>query len=233
MCSDQWDALAARKESQGVIMLFDHEIGRQKGQGPLAAIVLKGFPPDVGVNSNFTELVTQTACYQLAYTIDSLRRKIETDCQGVLKHAEKEMPKVNQRSLAVQTMAPCYRILRQVIKKCRNLKRTHTKAHPEKGGRSPATFTAKEARIYAADIWADPGTEREAMANLKKAMSEGLKYNIVPDFVYYVDVNDILEGLYEPGDHFWKKEDGHIRVYNSANLTEHVICYIGIPCRTD
>jgi hypothetical protein len=58
MCSDQWDALAARKESQGAIMLFDHEICRQKGQGPLAAIVLKGCPPDVGVNSNFTELVT-------------------------------------------------------------------------------------------------------------------------------------------------------------------------------
>jgi hypothetical protein len=120
MCSDQWDALAARKVSQGAIMLFDHEIGRPKGQGPLAAIVLKGFPPDVGVNSNYTELVTQAACHQLAYAIDSIR-KIETDCQGVLKHAEKEMTKGNQRSLAVQTMAPCYRSLRQVKKKRRNL----------------------------------------------------------------------------------------------------------------
>jgi hypothetical protein len=61
------------------------------------------------------------------------------------------------------------------------------------------------------------------MANSEKAMSEGLKYNIVLDFVYYVDVNDILEGLYEPGDHFWKKEDRRIRVHNSANLTEHVM----------
>jgi hypothetical protein len=120
-------------------------------------------------------------------------------------------------------MAPCYRSLRQVKKKRRNLKRTHSKAHPEKGGRSLATFTAKEARIYAADIWADPGTEGEAMANSEKAMAEGLKYNIVPNFVYYVDVNEILEGLYEPGDHFWKKEDGPIRVHNSANLTEHVM----------
>jgi hypothetical protein len=110
-----------------------------------------------------------------------------------------------------------------VKKKRRNLKRTHTKAHPEKGGRSPATFTAKEARIYAADIWADPGTEGKAMAKSEKAMAEGLKYNIVPDFVYYVDANEILEGLYEPGDHFWKKEDGPIRVHNSANLTEHVM----------
>jgi hypothetical protein len=65
-----------------------------------------------------------------------------------------------------------------------------TKAHPEKGRRSLATFTAKEARIYAVNIWADPGTEGEAMANSEKAMAEGLKYNIVPDFVYYVDVND-------------------------------------------
>jgi hypothetical protein len=120
-------------------------------------------------------------------------------------------------------MAPCYRSLRQVKKKRRNLKRTHTKDHPEKGGRSLATFMAKTARIYAADIWSDPGTEGEAMENSEKAMSEGLKYNIVPDFVYYVDVNDILEGLYEPVGHFWKKEDGPIRVHNSANLTEHVM----------
>jgi hypothetical protein len=218
MCSDQWDALAARKESQGAIMLFDHEIGRQKGQSPLAAIVLKGFPPDVGVNSNFTELVIQAACHQMAYAIDSLR-KIKTDCQGVLKHAEKELTKGNQRF-----GGPAHGwSLRQVKTKCRNLKRTHTKAHPEKSGRSPAMFTAKEARIYAADIRADPGTECVAMTNSKKAMSEGLKYNIVPDFVYYVDVNDILEGLYEPGDHFLKKEDGPIRVHNSANLTEHVM----------
>jgi hypothetical protein len=107
-----------------------------------------------------------------------------------------------------------------VKKKCRNLKRTHTKAHSEKGERSPATFTAKEARIYAADIWADPGTEGVAITNSEKAMSEDLKYNIIPDFVYYVDANEIL---YEPGNHFWKKEDGPIRVHNSANLTEHVM----------
>jgi hypothetical protein len=80
MCSDQWDALTTRKVSQGAIMLFDHEIGRPKGHSPLAAIVLKGFPPDVGVNSNYTELVTQAACHQLAYAIDSIR-KIETDCR--------------------------------------------------------------------------------------------------------------------------------------------------------
>jgi hypothetical protein len=127
-------------------------------------------------------------------------------------------------------MAPCYRILRQVKKKCRNLKRTHTKAHPEKGRRSPATFTAKEARIYAADIWADPGTEGVAVANSETAMSEGLKYNIVPDFVYYVDVNDILEGLYEPRDHFWKGG----RAHQSPQLGEpYRACHVGIHCRTD
>jgi hypothetical protein len=102
-------------------MLFDYEIGRPKGNGPLAAIVLKGFPPGVGVTSNFTELVSQATCHQLVFAIETLR-KIEIDCQGVLKHAEKELTKANQRLLAVQIMAPGSRILRQVAKKCGNLK---------------------------------------------------------------------------------------------------------------
>jgi hypothetical protein len=75
-------------------MLFDHEIGRPKGHGPIAAIVLKGFPPNVGVNSNFTEQVSQAACHQLVYAIEALR-KIEMDCQGVLKHADKELTEGN------------------------------------------------------------------------------------------------------------------------------------------
>jgi hypothetical protein len=121
-------------------------------------------------------------------------------------------------------MAPCYRSLRQVKKKCRNLKRTHTKAHPEKGGRSP------EARIYAADIWADPGTEGVAMANSEKAMAEGLKYNIVPDFVYYVDVNYIERVVWTRGSLLEKRGWAH----QSPQLGEpHGACHVGIPCRTD
>jgi hypothetical protein len=90
-CGDRHDcpavilnALEVRKESQCAIMLFDHVIGRLKNSDPIAAIVLKGFPPDVGFNSNFTELVSQAACHQLVYAIEALQ-KIEMDCQGVLK----------------------------------------------------------------------------------------------------------------------------------------------------
>jgi hypothetical protein len=63
------------------------------------------------------------------------------------------------------------------------------------------------------------------MANSTKAMSEGLKYNSVPDFVYYVKVDDIFEALREPGDHFWKKEDRP--AHQSPQLSKsHGGCYV-------
>jgi hypothetical protein len=40
--------------------------------------------------------------------------------------------------------------------------------------RTPSSFNAKEARIYAADIWAAPGKEMNAMALSERAMEEGL-----------------------------------------------------------
>jgi hypothetical protein len=39
-------------------------------------------------------------------------------------------------------------------------------------------------------------------------MKEGLKHNIMPETVYYVDANEVMEGLFEPGDHYWKQEGG-------------------------
>jgi hypothetical protein len=99
-----------------------------------------------------------------------------------------------------------------------------------KGVFEPNSFTAKEARIYAADIWADPGKERNAMALSERAMKEGLKHNIVPETVYYVDVNEVMEGLFEPGDHYWKQEGGHIRALNTANMMDYVIKeYLATP----
>jgi hypothetical protein len=149
--------------------------------------------------------------------------RVETDCQGILKHAQKELTKGSQRSMKTQTMAPCYRVIRKVGRARRHLRRSHTKAHPEDKGRKPSSFTAKEARIYAADIWADPGKERNAMALSERAMEEGLKHNIVPETVYYVDANEVMEGLFEPGDYYWKQEGGHIRALNTANMMDYVI----------
>jgi hypothetical protein len=62
-----------------------------------------------------------------------------------------------------------------------------------KGGNpAPSRPRKKEARIYAADIWVDPGKERNARALSERAMEEGLKHNIVPETVYYVDVNEVM-----------------------------------------
>jgi hypothetical protein len=207
-------------EPRSYHVIFDHEIGRPKVNGPLAVIVLKKIPPEVGVNSNFTELVSQVAYHQLVSAIEALQK---TENVWSVQTCGQETKEGQPTIACGPDHDPCYRILRQVANKYGNLNRSHTKTHPEKDGRSPATFTAREARIFAADIWADPGTEEVAMTNSLKAMSEGLKYNIVPDFVYYVELDDILEGLHESEDHFRKKEDGPIRVHNSANLTEHAM----------
>jgi hypothetical protein len=202
--------------------MFQRNPTKQGEQTTPAAIIIKNFPPDVGVNSNYVELITQAAAHQLAYTMEATPR-VETDCQGILKHAQKELTKGCQRSMETQTIAPCYRVLRKVARARRRLRRAHTKAHPEDKGRKPSSFTAKEARIYAVDIWADPGKERNAMALSERVMEEGCKHNIVPETVYYVDANEVMEGLYEPGDHYWKQEGGHTRALNTANMMDYVI----------
>jgi hypothetical protein len=70
---DQWDPLESRKMAQGAIMLFDSEIRKQtdtEPQGPVAAIVVTDLPLEVGVNSNYTELLVLAAAHQLAPAID-------------------------------------------------------------------------------------------------------------------------------------------------------------------
>jgi hypothetical protein len=204
------------------ILMFQRNPTKQGEQTTPAAIIIKNFPPDVGVNSNYVELITQAAAHQIAYAMEATPQ-VETDCQGILKHAQKELTKGSQCSMETQTMPPCYRVIRKVDRARRRLRRAYTKAHPEDKGRKPSSFTAKEANIYAADIWADPGKERNARALSERAMKEGLKHNIMPETVYYVDAKEVMKGLFEPGDHYWKQEKGHIRALNTANMMDYVI----------
>jgi hypothetical protein len=139
-------------------------------------------------------------------------------CQGILKHAAKKFKKGDQRSLEVQIMALSHRFLRKVAGKCKDLKRTHTTSHPKESGRSPATFRTEEARIFAVNIWADPRTRDLATAAIKQAMEGGLEYNIEPDEVYYVEADDVMDGIYELGYFYWEKKRGPIRVHNSSHL---------------
>jgi hypothetical protein len=38
-----------------------------------------------------------------------------------------------------------------------------------------------------------------------------------------VDANEVMEGLYEPGDHYWKQKGGYTRALNTANMMDYVI----------
>jgi hypothetical protein len=54
-------------------MLFNSEIRKQTDsdpRGPVAAIVITDLPPEVGVDSNYTELLILAAAHQLAPAID-------------------------------------------------------------------------------------------------------------------------------------------------------------------
>jgi hypothetical protein len=93
---DQWDPLESRKMAQGAIMLFDSETRKTKApkdtepRGPVAAIVVTDLPPEVGVNSNYTELLVLAAAHQLAPAIDqTVPPKILSDALSILAHAEK------------------------------------------------------------------------------------------------------------------------------------------------
>jgi hypothetical protein len=72
--------------------MFQRNPTKQGEQTTPAAIIIKNFPPDVGINSNYVELTTQAAAHQIAYAIEATPG-VETDCQGILKHAQKELTK--------------------------------------------------------------------------------------------------------------------------------------------
>jgi hypothetical protein len=103
--------------AQGAIMLFDSEIRKQTDtdpQDPVAAIVITDHSPEVGINSNYTELLVLAAAHQLAPAIDqTVPPKIESDAMSILAHAEKGSKTRAQRSRDSQTMGPLYRTIRR------------------------------------------------------------------------------------------------------------------------
>jgi hypothetical protein len=68
--ADQWDARESRKVGQGAILMFQRNPTQQGEQTTPAAFIIKNFPPDVGVNPKYVELVTQAAAHQLAYVME-------------------------------------------------------------------------------------------------------------------------------------------------------------------
>jgi hypothetical protein len=66
---------------------------------------------------------------------------------------------------------------------------------------------------------------QDTKETIDKAMNKGLKFNVrvEPDDVLYVTAEEILEGLYEPGEFYWKQEGGPMRVHNSGHLQGHVM----------
>jgi hypothetical protein len=99
-------------------------------------------------------------------------------------------------------MAAMYRTIRKVGYLNPKLERVHTSAHPEKHHRSLYEFNYKEARIYCTDLFADIRDVRNAQAKVKWATQEGSKYNIMPEHILYVTAQEVLEGLYEPGEFY-------------------------------
>jgi hypothetical protein len=86
-----------------------------------------------------------------------------------------------------------------------------------------APFTLKEARIFATDIYADPRTKKAAERRIETATQEGLKYNVNAEHIIYVTADELLKGLYEPGELYWKQEGGPMRVHNTSHLRGHVM----------
>jgi hypothetical protein len=71
--------------------------------------VITDLPPEVGVNSNYTELLVLAAAHQLAPAIDQTAPpKIESDAMSILAHADKECKARAQRSRDSQTIRPLY-----------------------------------------------------------------------------------------------------------------------------
>ena len=88
-CSSLWEPLAERKAAQGAMMLFDSEIYKEGGQGPIATIVVTGFPPEMKALPGTLELVLQVGGHQLAKELSIPR--IEMDCKGILTQSQKEL----------------------------------------------------------------------------------------------------------------------------------------------
>jgi hypothetical protein len=79
--------------------------------------------------------------------------------------------------------------------------------------------------ILATDAYAERRPMQETEEAIDRTMNKGLKYNVrgEPKDVLYVTAEEILEGLYEPGELYWKKEGGPMRVHNSSHLQGHVM----------
>jgi hypothetical protein len=77
----------------------------------------------------------------------------------------------------------------------------------------------------ATDAYAEWRPMQETEEAIDRAMNKGLKYNVrvEPEDVLYVTAEEILEGLYDPGEFYWKKEGGPMRVHNSSHLQGHVM----------
>jgi hypothetical protein len=155
------------KAWKGAIMLFDDQILQPHGAGAIAVIIITDIPDNIGINSNYVELLTQAAGHQLACVLEHSPR-IEMDGDGIIKHAVKDACKHAQRSRDAQTMAAMYRTIRKVGYLNPKLARENTSAHPEKHDRSPSQFNSKEAaRIYGTDLFADIGDGRNAQAKVE------------------------------------------------------------------
>jgi hypothetical protein len=85
-------------------------------------------PDDIWINSSYVELLTQTVEHQLAYVLEHSPR-IETDGEGIIKHAVKDARKHAQRLSDAQTMAVMYLTIRKVGYFDPKLARVHTSAH--------------------------------------------------------------------------------------------------------
>jgi hypothetical protein len=94
-------------------MLFDDQILQPHGAGSIAVIIITDIPDDIGINSNYVELLTQAAGHQLAYVLEHSPR-IKTDGEDIIKHAVKDARKHAQRSRDAQTMTAMYRKIRKV-----------------------------------------------------------------------------------------------------------------------
>jgi hypothetical protein len=70
---------------------------------------------------------------------------------------------------------------------------------------------------------------QETEEEIDRAVNKGLRYNVQvePENVLYVTAEEILEGLNEPGEFYWKKEGGPMRVHNISHLQG--LGHAGVP----
>jgi hypothetical protein len=80
-------------------------------------------------------------------------------------------------------------------------------------------------QIWATDAYAERRPMQETEEVIDRTICKGLKHNVrvEPENILYVTADELLEGLYEPGKFYWKKEGGPMRVPNSSHLQRHVM----------